>query len=68
MPAGTPPEIVARLNRDITAALRAPEFVAWVSNFGTESIPSTPAEFGALIAADHARWAGIVKASGTRID
>lgn len=68
VPAGTPPEIVARLNRDITAALRTPEFVAWVSKFGSDSIPSTPAEFGALIAAEHARWAKIVKASGARID
>ncbi len=68
VPAGTPPEIVARLNRDITAALRAPEFVAWVSSFGSESIPSTPAEFGAFMAAEHARWSAIVKASGTRID
>ncbi len=68
VPAGTPPEVIARLNRDFTAALNSTAFREWIARFGSESIPSTPAEAAAYIAAETERWAGIVKASGVRAD
>lgn len=68
VPAGTPPEVIERLNRDFTAALRSTEFKEWVARFGSESHAGTPAEAAAYIAAETDRWAKIIKASGVRAD
>ena len=61
VPSGTPPEIIARLNKEIVAALRQPEFVAWIDSLGSETIPSTPEEFASHMRAETVRWAKIVK-------
>lgn len=67
-PAGTPPEAIARLNREFTAALRAPEVQAKLREIDLTPMPGTPDEFGRMIRADHDRWADVVKASGFRVD
>jgi len=61
VPSGTPPEIIARLNKEIVAALRQPEFIAWIDSLGSETIPSTPEEFASHMKAETVRWAKIVK-------
>jgi len=61
VPSGTPPEIIARLNKEIVAALRQPEFIAWIDSLGSETIPSTPEEFASHMRAETVRWAKIVK-------
>jgi tripartite-type tricarboxylate transporter receptor subunit TctC len=66
VPAGTPPEVVARLNRELTGALRSAAFRDWLAPFGSEAMPSTPAETASYIAAETERYARIVKASGVR--
>jgi tripartite-type tricarboxylate transporter receptor subunit TctC len=68
VPAGTPPEIVARLNHALSAALASPAFQAWLAPFGSEATPSTPAEAAAYIAAEAERYAKVVKASGIRAE
>jgi tripartite-type tricarboxylate transporter receptor subunit TctC len=67
-PAGTPKEIVAKLNREIGAAMSAPEMAPQMAQAGIEVRLSTPSEFGELIRSDMAKWAAIVKRSGVRLD
>ena len=66
VPAGTPPEVVAQLNRAFTAALRSAAFRDWLAPFGSEAMPSTPAETAAYIAAETARYAKVVQAAGVK--
>ena len=48
-PAGTPPEIVARLNAAVLKGLQDPEVVAKLQELGLETAPSSPTEFAAYI-------------------
>jgi tripartite-type tricarboxylate transporter receptor subunit TctC len=68
VPSGTPPDVVARLNRELTAALRSPAFREWLAPFGSEALPSTPADTAAYIANETARYAKIVHAAGVTAD
>ncbi len=63
-PAGTPRDIVARLQRDIAAAVADPELVKKMAEAGIEVRTSTPQEFASLIKADIAKWATVVKRAG----
>jgi len=67
-PAGTPPEIVARVNADMRKALALPEVRAALSAQGMEIAPSSPEEMGALMRKDAARWAGVVKQAGIKAE
>ena len=67
-PAGTPPEIVGRLNTEIVKILNEPAMRERLEGDGTTVVTSTPAEFAALVKADVARWAEIVKRTGIRVD
>lgn len=66
--AATPPQIVARLNTDLVAALKRAEVRDRILAAGAEPAPGTPAELGALIRAETDKWAQVVKASGARAD
>ena len=65
-PAGTPKEIIARLNREAVAVLRTPELGTRLANDGTEIVAGTPEEFGAYIRAETEKWAKVVKAAGIK--
>jgi tripartite-type tricarboxylate transporter receptor subunit TctC len=68
MPAGTPPDIVGRMNTELVAALKRQEIRERVIAAGAEPSPSTPEEFGALIRSEIVKWAEVVKASGAKLD
>lgn len=68
MPAGTPPDIVGRMNAELVAALKRQEIRERVIAAGAEPSPSTPEEFGALIRSEILKWAEVVKASGAKLD
>ena len=68
MPAGTPPDIVGRMNAELVAALKRQEIRERVIAAGAEPSPSTPEEFGALIRSEIVKWAEVVKASGAKLD
>ena len=60
-PAGTPPAVVDRLQKEIARALEAPETKAKLASLGAEPIANTPAEFAAMIKSESAKWGKIVK-------
>jgi tripartite-type tricarboxylate transporter receptor subunit TctC len=66
--AGTPKEIVARLNTVINAALRMDDVRAKLEGAGIEIQGGTPEQFGNVIKAEVEKWGHIVKAAGIRAD
>jgi tripartite-type tricarboxylate transporter receptor subunit TctC len=66
VPAAVPPALIARLHRDIVAALRAPEVREVLSNAGGEIVGSSPAEFSRFIRKEMATWEKVVKAAGVQ--
>ena len=67
-PAGTPREIVARINAAIVKGLAATETRERLLAQGIEPLGSTPAEFSKLLRDELPKWANVVKVSGARID
>jgi tripartite-type tricarboxylate transporter receptor subunit TctC len=67
-PAGTPREVVGRLNAEINAILRAPDVRERLAGLGAEPTGGTPEQFAATIRADAARWAKVVADAAIRID
>jgi tripartite-type tricarboxylate transporter receptor subunit TctC len=63
-PAGTPPEIVARLHQLTAAALAKPDIVARFAVIGTDVAPMNPEQLGAFIRAEIAKWARMTKEAG----
>ena len=61
-PKGLSPELTARLNSEINAALKSPEVQDRFARLGAvPAPPNTPAQFAALVAADSARWGRIIQ-------
>jgi len=67
-PAGTPRDVVAKLNTAFVAALNAPETKARFAQLMAEPLPSTPEQFAGLIARELKRYESVVKASGAKAD
>jgi tripartite-type tricarboxylate transporter receptor subunit TctC len=67
-PARTPPEVIDRLNQAIVKSLREADVTAKLDEFGLKVLASTPGEFRTFLAAERAKWAPIVKASGAVIE
>ena len=67
-PAGTPPPIVAALNRAADTALRSEEMKAQMARLGVAPSPGSVRDFESFIADETPKWADIVKASGTQIE
>jgi tripartite-type tricarboxylate transporter receptor subunit TctC len=67
-PAGTPNEIVARINRDMIEALSLPEVKERLSALGFEPAVTTPAAFGTRIKSEIAKWDKVVRAAKIRIE
>jgi tripartite-type tricarboxylate transporter receptor subunit TctC len=66
-PRATPAAIVARLNREIVAAMQEPAMQAWMQSRGAEAvISSTPEDFAAYIRKDLAKWTRVVKEIGLK--
>jgi tripartite-type tricarboxylate transporter receptor subunit TctC len=67
-PAGTPAPIITLLNREVVAILGEPEVRAQLDRQGTMPAPCSPEEFAALIRADIAKWARVVREAGIQPD
>jgi len=67
-PAGTPAEIVARLNRELARIMQAPESRAALSAMAAEGITASPQEFAAQLTRDRERFGVIVREAGIRAE
>lgn len=65
-PAGTPRQVIARLNAELVKILRSPETRAWFATQGTRPVGDSPEEFAAVIRADHTKWGAIIRAAGMK--
>ena len=68
MPKGTPAEIIAKVNAETNRALADPKMQARLAELGGKPIMGTPADFGKVIAAETAKWAKVVIASGAKVE
>jgi tripartite-type tricarboxylate transporter receptor subunit TctC len=67
-PAGTPAEIVAKLNEGINAALNGAELKRRLSAEGAVANPTTPAAFGRYIASEIERWKPVITSGRVKVD
>ncbi|MGQ0523339.1 MAG: Bug family tripartite tricarboxylate transporter substrate binding protein [Betaproteobacteria bacterium] len=66
VPAKTPRPIINRLNKEITAALNAPDIKEFLFKQGLDAAPGTPEEFAAYMKSEMAKWAKVIKAAGIK--
>jgi tripartite-type tricarboxylate transporter receptor subunit TctC len=62
-PAGTPPDIVSRLNAEIAKAAQAPDVRERLLAEGTEPYTQTPAQMAEVIRRETVQWARVVRAA-----
>ncbi|MSQ20652.1 MAG: tripartite tricarboxylate transporter substrate binding protein [Betaproteobacteria bacterium] len=67
-PAGTPADIVRRLNGEVVKTLGTPEMIDTLNKMGLEPYPTTPEQYGALIAEDAAKWKQLVAKIGIKME
>jgi tripartite-type tricarboxylate transporter receptor subunit TctC len=65
-PKNTPPEIIGKLNAEINTGLADPKLKARIADLGGKVLPSSPADFGKIIADDTEKWGKVVKFSGAK--
>jgi tripartite-type tricarboxylate transporter receptor subunit TctC len=67
-PKNTPADIIAKLNKEIGAALADPGMIAKFANLGAEPMPMSPGEFGQFVVAEIDKWAKVVRFAGVKLE
>ena len=67
-PKGTPPEIVAMLNKAVNEGLKDPKLVEQLAGLGGSPKPMSPAEYGKLISEETEKWRKVVEFAGVSVD
>lgn len=67
-PAGTPHDVIAKLNKAFVDALEAPETKTRFASLLAEPVPTTPDQFGAFMKSEMAKYEKVVKATGAKVD
>jgi tripartite-type tricarboxylate transporter receptor subunit TctC len=67
-PAGTPKDVIAKLNAEFNKALQSPELRKKLSDEGADPAGGTAEQFAALIKDEIPRWGKVVKDSGAKVD
>lgn len=67
-PAGTPADVIAKLNKAFTDALKAPETQQRFGLLMAEPVATTPEQFGQFMTRERARYQDVVKRSGAKVD
>ena len=68
VPAATPREVVAKISRDVNAAMAQPQVSSRMADIGLQPLGTTPAEFDSYILTEIEKWAKVVKVSGATAD
>ncbi|MFT4241555.1 MAG: tripartite tricarboxylate transporter substrate-binding protein [Acidovorax sp.] len=63
-PARTPPAVIARLNKDVNAALAAPDVKQRLASLGVQPHGGTPEQLAALLASEIQRWSSVIQRAG----
>lgn len=67
LPGATPRDIVTKLNRDIAAALRAPDIQERLTKAGNEIVANSPDEFGAFFRGEIENWEKVIRQAGIKL-
>ncbi len=67
-PAGTPPDVINKLNAALNKAMASAEVVDRFTQLGMAAAPNTVSEFGSFLKAEVPKWAAVVKSSGAKAD
>ena len=67
-PAGTPGDVIAKLNHAINAALRSEDLNRTLQEVGATTKIGTPADFSSFMAAETSKWSSIVRAADIRVE
>jgi len=67
-PAGTPPDVVKRLNSEIVKIINTPEVQAKLLDLGAEPVANSSEDFSAFVKAEVVKWGDVVKKSGAKVD
>ena len=67
-PTGTPPEVIAQLNKALVDALNTTAVKARFQVLGLEPTPGTPAQMASYAKAEREKWAQVIRASGIKLD
>jgi tripartite-type tricarboxylate transporter receptor subunit TctC len=67
-PAGTPPAIIARLNKELNAALASEDVKTRLATEGAEALPGTPEMYAADIAREEKKYGGLVRKLGLKVE
>jgi tripartite-type tricarboxylate transporter receptor subunit TctC len=67
-PAGTPKEIIARLNAEGQKVTKSPDFIKRMNELGYDIVGGSPEQMGAMIQEELKRWGPVVKTSGAQVD
>jgi len=65
-PKNTPADIIDKLNKEINAAITDPQMKARIAEMGETALPTSPADFGKLIADETEKWAKVIKFAGIK--
>lgn len=67
-PAGTPPDIIARINREVNQALKSPDVLERFAAQGTEALGGSPEQAAAYVKQELDRWGPVIKRAGIKAD
>jgi tripartite-type tricarboxylate transporter receptor subunit TctC len=67
-PAGTPPQVIERINQEVNRVIAAPAVRAKLADRGLDVAGGTPSDFAKLIRADFERFTRVVKSAGIQSD
>jgi len=67
-PAGTPKDVIARVNAEAVKGAKSPDFIKRMTDLGYHILAGSPEQMAEMNRAEMARWAPIVKASGAKVD
>ena len=68
MPAGTPQDVVAKLNATLVEAMGSTAVKARLQALGLEPITSSPQQMAQYAAAERAKWGRVIKTAGIKVD